>query len=107
MVLSALHVLVDLGEALVNIPEKKHSQAGGSSRLAIIFALEDPVLVVFLRQNKQVLAKSGIDEGVDVCESQVFLGAVDTVCLEAAVFKMGFEDGIRVLWLHHVQVSCE
>ena len=48
MVFATLHVLVDLGQTLIDIPEQKHAQTSCSCSLTIVLALEDPVFVALL-----------------------------------------------------------
>ena len=107
MVFSPLHILIDLSEALVNIPKQEHSKTGCGSCLTIFFALEDPVLIIFLCQDEKIFTVGCIDEGINICESEILFGAINSLVLEAAVLEMALEDSIRVLRFHYVQISRE
>lgn len=105
MVFASFHVLVNLGETFIDIPEKEHTKRGCGGCLTIVLALEDPVFVALLSQDQQVLAESCVHKGIDVCERQVFLGTIDSTIVKSAVLKVTLVDSIGVLGLHDVQIA--
>ena len=75
--------------------------------MTVFFALEDPVLVILLRQDQKIFTKGSVDEGINISESEVLFGAIDSLVLKAAILKMAFKDSIWVLRFHDVQISGE
>ena len=105
MVLLALHVLVNLGDTFIDVPEHEHAETCGSCCLTIVLALEHPVILVLVCQDEQIFAKAGIDEGINVGERQVLLCTVNILILEASVLQVGLVNRVRMLGLHHVEVA--
>lgn len=107
MILASLHVLVNLRKTLINIPKQKHTKTGSSRSLAIILALEDPILIALLLNNELVFTESGIDKRIDVSQGQIFLRTVDFIVCIASILKVTLEYIVWVLWLHNIQIPSQ
>mmetsp|Transcript_9979 Transcript_9979/g.12503 ORF Transcript_9979/g.12503 Transcript_9979/m.12503 type:complete len:356 (-) Transcript_9979:917-1984(-) len=105
VVLASFHVLIDLSQTFIDVPKEEHAERCSSGSLTIFLAFEDPVLVALLGQNEQIFAKGGIDEGVDISQSQVLLCTVDAIVLETTILQMALENRVRVLGLHDVEIT--
>lgn len=74
-----LHILIDLGEAFINVPEQKHTNGSSGSDLTIFFILENPIWTSFLIANEEVGAETSIHKCVYVWNREVFLRIIDVL----------------------------
>ena len=107
MVLTTLHILIDLSQTLVHVPQEEESETSSCRCLTIVLALKDPVLVVLLLKNKLILAKGSIHKRIDIGHGKVLLSTVDSIILEPSLLEMTLIDSARVLGLHHVEITSE
>jgi len=73
----------------------------------LIFVAEDPIVTIFFLADEGIVAETSIDKSINICLSEVLLCRIKLSLSILSLFKMGLENGIRMLWLHLIKISCE
>ena len=105
-VLVRVQVLVDLGEADLDVPQRDESERGGGAHDAVVLVLVYPGVGLLVVAHKLILAEAGVEEAVDERRGQILSRRVHLGLIRRPVgLQVRLVDVLGHLGLHDVQLA--
>ncbi|RNA39422.1 hypothetical protein BpHYR1_051454 [Brachionus plicatilis] len=100
-----VQVLVDLSEAVLDVPQRQQTKSGRGAHNAVLFVLVNPHIGLFVVAHQFVFGKGSVHKAVDKRGGQILTRRVHLRLVRSARFQMTLVNVLGHFGLHDVEFA--